>query len=118
MLLFLKNRLEIVFFTHTWCALSVFFCDGNFLLEAVGILSLSSYSWTLELGCFVRHAWFALPVFSRDAIFLLEAVGILRLFLDNWIADCLVCNWKVTNLIESMIHKRVVFSCVAVNKYF
>ena len=91
---------------------------GNFLLEAVGILSLSSYSWTLELDCFVRHAWFALPVFSRDGIFLLEAVGILRLFLDNWIADCLVCNWKVTNLIESMIHKRVVFSCVAVNKYF
>ena len=89
---------------------------GNFLLEAVGILSLSSYSWTLELDCFVRHAWFALPVFSRDGIFLRETVGILRLIFDNWIADCL--DWKVTNLIESMIHKRVVFSCVAVNKYF
>ena len=77
------------------------------MLEAVGILSLSSYSWTLELDCFVRHAWFALPVFSRDGIFLLEAVGILRLFLDNWIADCLV--WKVTNLVKACFTNRLFF---------
>ena len=37
------------FVRHTWFALSIFFCDGNFLLEAVGILSLSNYSWTIGL---------------------------------------------------------------------
>ena len=37
---------------------------GKLLLKAAGILSLSNYSWTLELDFFVRHAWFALPVFS------------------------------------------------------
>jgi hypothetical protein len=75
---------------------------------------LGHWNWIVLLGTPGLHYLF----FSRDGIFLLEEVGILRLFLDNWIADCLFCNWKVTNLIESMIHKRVVFSCVAVNKYF
>ena len=54
------------------------------LLEEVGILRLSNYSWTLELDCFVSHAWFALPVCSRDGIFLLEAGGILSLSNYSW----------------------------------
>ena len=54
--------------------------------DYTGILSLSNYSWTLELDYFVRHAWFALTVFSRDGIFLLEAGGILSLCNYSWTA--------------------------------
>ena len=34
---------------HTWCAVSVFFCDGKNLLETIGILSLWKYSWSSGL---------------------------------------------------------------------
>ena len=37
------------FVRHAWFALAVFSCDGIFLLDAVGILSLSNYSWTIRL---------------------------------------------------------------------
>ena len=39
--LFLDNWIADCFIWHTWFALSVLFCDRNFLLEAVRILSLS-----------------------------------------------------------------------------
>ena len=37
------------FVRHAWYALFVFSLDGKFLLEAVGTLSLSKYSWTVGL---------------------------------------------------------------------
>ena len=37
------------FIRHAWFALAVFSRDGMFLLDAVGILSLSNYSWTIRL---------------------------------------------------------------------
>ena len=40
------------FVRHAWFALSVFSRDGNFLLEAVGILSLSKYAWTVGFRLF------------------------------------------------------------------
>jgi hypothetical protein len=52
-------QLQLNFFvTHAWFALSVFFRDEKFLLEAFGILSLSNYSWTigLQIVSLARHA--------------------------------------------------------------
>ena len=57
---------------HAWFALFVFFCDGKFLLKAVGILSL--INWMAD--CFVRHTSFLLSVLFCDGKFLLEAVWI------------------------------------------
>ena len=37
------------FVRHAWFALAVFSRDEIFLLDAVGILSLSNYSWTIRL---------------------------------------------------------------------
>ena len=62
-----------------WFALSVFSRDGKFLLEAVGILSLSNYAWTagLQIVSLGTHGLHYLFPFVGD--FLLEAVGILSL---------------------------------------
>ena len=76
-----------LFLKHTWYAL------WNFVLEAVGILSLSTFFDQADK--FLRHAWLGLSVFSFDWKFLLTAVfEVIQLFLDNWIADCLVWWWK------------------------
>ena len=93
-----------MFVKHAWCSMSVFFRDGKFLLEAVGILSLFKYSsahlvhcrlssrWKIvawgrcnfelvqmflknQIGdCFVMHVLCSLCVFFRDGKFLVEAL--------------------------------------------
>ena len=71
------------FVRHTWFALSIFFCDGNFLLEAVGILSLSNYSWTigLQIVLLPRHACLFSFVIET---FCLRHLEIFLIYL-NWI---------------------------------
>ena len=61
------NRLDC-FHRHIWFALSVFFCDGKFLLEAVGILSLSNYSWTIgsQIVKFGKHGFDCLFSFMME----------------------------------------------------
>ena len=65
---------------HAWCAVSVFFHDMKFLLEAFGILSLCGYCSSIGLQIvFLGKHGVHLSVFFRDVKFLLEAVGILSL---------------------------------------
>ena len=45
----LENLTEDCFVTHAWCPLCVFFRDGNFLLEAGGILRLCKFSLKMRL---------------------------------------------------------------------
>ena len=61
------------FVRHIWLALSIFFRDGNFLLEAVGILSLSNYSCIigLQIVLFGTHGLHCL-FFFHDGNFLLR----------------------------------------------
>ena len=44
-----NNYKMLMYLGHTWCALYVFFCDGEFLYESVGILSACKYSWSIGL---------------------------------------------------------------------
>ena len=76
----LDNWIEICFVCCAWFALSVFFYDGIFLLEALRCLSL--ISWIAD--CLVWNAWFAPHVFFRDGKCLLEAAGILSLSKYSW----------------------------------
>ena len=97
------------FWRHAWCRLSVFSRDAKFLLEAVRILSLCEYCWSiglqsdfldmhgvrclfsLELILLINwiadwllwHTWCALSLFFHDKNFL-EAVGMLSLCKYSW----------------------------------
>ena len=83
------DQLELdCFVRHAWFALSVFFCDGKFLLEAVGILSLFNYSWTigLQIISFGKHGLqclfsFMMEFFARGS----WNFELVQIFLINWI---------------------------------
>ena len=65
--MFLENQTGDCFVMHASCALSVFFHDGKFLLEALGMLSLSNYFWTTGLwivlfGTHGLHCLFSLKM--------------------------------------------------------
>ena len=72
------------FCMHTWCALSIFFHDGKFLLEAVAILSLWKYclSIGLQVDFLDMHGLHSLC--SPGCKVCLEAVGIWRLWKYSW----------------------------------
>ena len=68
------------------------FGDGKILLEAVGILSLSNYSWTLglqivSLVMYGMHCLFSLVMENSCSRQFFEVI---QLFLDSWIAECFV----------------------------
>ena len=62
--IFLINWIAVFFPWHLWCAVSVFFCDGKYLLEAIGNFEFGEiFLINLVADCFLRHELCAVSVF-------------------------------------------------------